>query len=101
MADLFATAPDSAPLPGEVAQGNTPGPGATEEFQGAQTDGLPEAAKTITELQAQIAQLIQAFQQSENRLPTPTDSQFWSAYNTLVQRYQIAYEPETFPARVG
>lgn len=101
MPDLFSTAPDSAPLPGTAAQGNLPGPGGTDDFKGAETDGLPQAAKTITELQAQIAALIQAFQSEENRLPTPTDSEFWSAYNTLVQRFQVAYEPETFPERVA
>lgn len=101
MPDLFATAPDSAPLPGEVAQGNVPGPGGTDGFKATDDEARPEAAKTITELQAQIASLIQTFQSAENRLPTPTDAEFWSAYNTLVQRFQVAYEPETFPARVG
>ncbi len=54
----------------------------------------PRSATTINELHGQIGLLISTFQTAERRLPGPDDSEFWSAYRTLVQRFNDNYAPE-------
>lgn len=97
---LFTPAADSAPLPGSGSGATPPGPGATGEFQGTETTGLPVPAKNINELQGQIGALISAFHSEENRLPTQSDGEFWAAYRTLVERYKANEEAPSYPARV-
>lgn len=92
---FFTPSADSAPQRG----GPIPSPGATDDFEGADTVGLPAPARNVRDLQGQIGELITAFRASENRDPTPADSEFWQAYKTLVERYSGSYEAPEVPER--
>jgi hypothetical protein len=85
---LFSPSTDSAPLPGSA-----PVPAGTKPFS---TDDLDtsqvQPAKSVQDLQAQIARLILVFEEHEGREPNPGDAEFWQAYNTLVQRFDEGYE---------
>jgi hypothetical protein len=92
---IFTPTPDSAPLPGSGAQSAPRGPipEGTKPFSPDDFDpSVIQPAKSVQDLQAQVARLIIVFQDAEGREPAPGDSEFWQAYNTLVQRFGETYE---------
>jgi hypothetical protein len=97
---LFSPSADSAALPGTgQAPPRGPVPEGTKTFE---TRDFPTSdvkpAKTVQDLQAQVARLILVFQDAEGREPAPGDAHFWSAYNTLVQRFAEGYERQGYEA---
>jgi hypothetical protein len=50
-------------------------------------------ARNVSELQGQVGQLITVFVEHEGREPGPQDSEFWTAYNALIEAFGSTYEP--------